>query len=368
LGLSDRLRVEEGYPNLYLGEGLLFAELDAVNFGVVGLGVIGEIHARNVAELESTRLVAVVDQVRERAESVGRALGAEHYKSIDEALKNVEIEAVIIATPSYLHAPQALFALLHDKHVLVEKPMATTLSGARLISRTAEERGLRLGVVFQERYMDAAVRLKELIDSGALGRLLLLEGELKWWRGEEDYYRKDLLARSWRGYWETEGGGVLMNQAIHTVDLLLWLGGEASLVAGMASNQAHPSVEVEDTVMALIEFRNGAQGCLVATVCTPPETSHYREVRVVGTKGQARLRDYSLKASTVNGEVSVGGEVRFGELHRRLLDDFAKSLRSGRRFKVDGAEGYKSLELVKAIYRSGESRFYVSLPLEVSGE
>jgi len=337
-------------------------ELDPVGVGVVGLGVIGQIHARNVASLESTRLVAVVDQVRERAESIGRELGAEAYTSIDEASRNRDIEALIIATPSYLHGPQALYALLHGKHVLVEKPMATTL---RRIIRVAEEKMLRLGVVFQERYMEAAEKLKELIDKGALGRLLMIEAELKWWRGEDDYYRRDLLAQSWRGYWETEGGGVLMNQAIHTIDLALWFGGEASIVAGMTSNQAHPSIEVEDAAVALIEFRNGALGSVVATLCARSPSKQYRQIRVLGTKGQAILMDQSLKAYVESGEISVVGEAQFGELHKRLVDDFARCLRTGDSFRVSGEEGYKSLELIKSIYRSAESRFFVSLPLEV---
>jgi UDP-N-acetyl-2-amino-2-deoxyglucuronate dehydrogenase len=340
-------------------------ELDPVGVRVVGLGVIGQIHARNAASLESTRLVAVVDQVRERAESIGRELGAEAYTSIDEASRNRDIEALIIATPSYLHGPQALYALLHGKHVLVEKPMATTLSGARRIIRVAEEKMLRLGVVFQERYMEAAEKLKELIDKGALGRLLMIEAELKWWRGEDDYYRRDLLAQSWRGYWETEGGGVLMNQAIHTIDLALWFGGEASIVAGMTSNQAHPSIEVEDAAVALIEFRNGALGSVVATLCARSPSKQYRQIRVLGTKGQAILMDQSLKAYVESGEISVVGEAQFGELHKRLVDDFARCLRTGDSFRVSGEEGYRSLELIKSIYRSAESRFFVSLPLEV---
>ncbi|MEM0481410.1 MAG: Gfo/Idh/MocA family oxidoreductase [Nitrososphaerota archaeon] len=349
------------YSGLVLG-------LDGVGFAVVGAGVIGQIHARNISMLESCRLVAVADQVRERAEVVGRQYGAKAYASIDEVVKDPEVEAVVVATPSYLHAPQTLYALQHGKHVLVEKPIATTLRGARLISDTAKEMGLRLGVVFQERYLEAARRLMELVSDGGLGRVYLVEAELKWWRGESEYYRSDEIARSWRGYWETEGGGVLMNQAIHTLDLVLWLGGDVEEVSGFISNASHPSIEVEDVATAAIRFRSGALGIISATVNMRPTNRQYRKIRVLGTKGFAEIHDLSLRIWMDEGEAQVEGSgVAFGDLHRALLADFADCVRSGREFPVSGDEGIKSLELIKAIYLSSERGVKVSLPLRLGG-
>ncbi len=338
--------------------------MDRVGFAVVGAGVIGQVHAGNISMLESCRLVAVADQVRERAEMVGRQFGAKAYASIDEVVKDPDVEAVVVATPSYLHAPQTLYALQHGKHVLVEKPMATTLRGARLISETAKNAGLRLGVVFQERYLGAARRLKEVVSDGGLGRVYLIEAELKWWRGEADYYRSDEIARSWRGYWETEGGGVLMNQAIHTLDLVLWFGGDVEEVSGFISNASHPSIEVEDVATAAIRFRSGALGAISATVNTQPTNRQYRKIRVLGTRGFAEIHDLSLRIWTDDGEVQVDGSgIAFGELHRALLADFADCVKSGRKFPVDGVEGIKSLELIKAVYLSSERGVKVSLPL-----
>ncbi|MEM0381290.1 MAG: Gfo/Idh/MocA family oxidoreductase [Nitrososphaerota archaeon] len=342
--------------------------MDKVGFAVVGLGVIGQVHASNISSLEECRLVAVVDQVRERAEETGRRLGATPYNSIDDALKNPEVEAVVIATPSYLHAPQALYALQHGKHVLVEKPMATTLRGARLIVRTAERMGLRLGVVFQERFLEAARRLKEALSNGLLGRVYLIEAELKWWRGESEYYRSDPLACSWRGYWETEGGGVLMNQAIHTIDLILWLGGDVEKVSGITANALHPSIEVEDVATAVIKFKNGSLGAISATVNTRPTTRQYRKIRVYGEKGHAEIHDLSLSMWLDDGEVNVDGSmISFGELHRKLAAEFASCIRRGDEFPVEGTEGIKSIELIKAIYLSSERGEIVSLPL-IEGE
>ncbi len=339
--------------------------MDRVGFAVLGAGVIGQVHARNISMLENCRLIAVADQVRERAELVGKQFGAKAYTSIDEVVKDPEVEAVVVATPSYLHAPQTLYALQHGKHVLVEKPMATTLRGARLISKTAEDMGLRLGVVFQERYLEAARRLKELVSNGGLGKVYLIEAELKWWRGEAEYYRSDEVARSWRGYWETEGGGVLMNQAIHTLDLVLWLGGDVEEVSGFISNAAHPSIEVEDVAAAAIRFRSGALGTISATVNMRPTNRQYRKIRVFGTKGSAEIHDLSLRVWTDEGEAQVDGSgIAFGDLHRALLADFAECVKSGREFPVSGGEGIKSIELIKAIYLSSERGVKVSLPLE----
>ncbi|GBC71125.1 Glucose--fructose oxidoreductase [Candidatus Calditenuaceae archaeon HR02] len=338
--------------------------MDRIGFAVVGAGVIGQVHAKNVSMLESCKLVAVADQVRKRAELVGQKFGAKAYTSIDEVVKDPEVEAVVIATPSYLHAPQTLYALQYGKHVLVEKPMATTLRGARLISESAKNAGLRLGVVFQERYLETVRQLKELVSDGGLGKVYLIEAELKWWRGESDYYRSDEIARSWRGYWETEGGGVLMNQAIHTLDLVLWLGGEVEEVSGYISNASHPSVEVEDVATAAIRFRSGALGTISATVNIRPTNRQYRKIRVLGTNGFAEIHDLSLRISTEEGEVQVDGSgVVFGDLHRALLADFADCIRGEREFPVNGDEGIKSLELVKAIYLSSERGVKVSLPL-----
>ncbi|MCS7146210.1 MAG: Gfo/Idh/MocA family oxidoreductase [Aigarchaeota archaeon] len=343
--------------------------MDKVGFAVVGLGVIGQIHARNIALLDNCRLVAVVDIVRERAESAGRQFGAAAYTSIDEAVRNPEVEALLISTPSYLHAPMTLYCLQNGKHVLVEKPMATTLSGARLISETAKRLGLKLGVVFQERYLEAARRLREAATGGALGSVYLIEAELKWWRGEAEYYRSDAVARSWRGYWETEGGGVLMNQAIHTLDLMLWIGGEVQSLSGLISNFTHPSIEVEDSAAAVVKFKSGALGTISATVNTRPTSRQYRAIRVFGTNGQAELRDYNLSIWTdSDGPILVGGEIKFGELHRALVYDFASRIRDGQEFLVSGEEGVKSLELIKAIYLSAESGERVCLPLRGRGE
>jgi len=337
--------------------------LDKVGFAVVGLGVIGQVHASNISSLEGCRLVAVVDQLRARAEEAGKRFGAIPYCSIDEALRNPEVEAVVIATPSYLHAPQALYALQNGRHVLVEKPMATTLKGAQLITRTAERMGLRLGVVFQERFLEAAKRLKEAISNGMLGRVYLIEAELKWWRGEGEYYRSDPVACSWRGYWETEGGGVLMNQAIHTIDLMLWFGGDAEEVSGMTANALHPSIEVEDVATAVIKFKNGSLGTISATVNTQPTTRQYRKIRLYGEKGQAEIHDLSLSMWMDGGEVYVDGSmIGFGELHKRLVAEFASCIKSGSEFLVGGAEGVRSLELIKAIYLSSRRGEFITLP------
>ncbi len=338
---------------------------------VVGLGAMGSQHARFFKDqVQGARLVAVVDQVKAVAESVGAELGAESYTTIDQAVRDDRVDVVCVATPTYLHVAQALYALEYGKHVLVEKPMATTLAGARQLISKARSKGLKLGVDFMERYSDAAASVKSLIEKGTLGKLFLVEGEMKWWRDEKSYYLKDELARSWRGMWETEGGGALTNQGIHTIDLMIYLGGEVHEVFGHIANFSHPAVPVEDTGIAALKFREGHLGTLSETVSTRPASAQYRKIRIMGTAGRAEITDNDVtllateSKSEANPSLTTGETLRQSpNLYIRLLQDFIDSIIQEREFKVSGEEGIKALEVIKAIYLSSSTGQLVRLPL-----
>jgi len=349
--------------------------LSKIGVGVVGLGAIGIVHARAIKELEQetswVRLTAVVDQVRARADDVARQLGAKAYYTIDELVKDPEVDVVTIATPSYLHAPQAIYAMEYHKHVIVEKPMATTLAGAREMVMKAERNGVKLGVVFQERYAPDIVKARSIVSSGGLGKVFLIEARMMWWRDEKTYYNRDELARSWRGMWDTEGGGALTNQGIHTVDLMYWFGGEVSDVAGFYTNASHPSITVEDNAVVVFRYRNGALGSLTASVSTQPSNVQFRVIRIYGTEGQLEITDRSitLLATNQGGVQRAGQELKRDtvtqteNLHKLLFSSFLNALREGREFPVNGYEGMKSLEIIKAIYLSSNTNQVIKLPL-----
>ena len=346
-----------------------------VGVGVVGLGAIGVVHARAIKELEQelgwVRLVAVVDQVRAKADELARQLGAKAYYTIDDLARDPEVDVVTIATPSYLHAPQALYLVEYHKHVIVEKPMATTLAGAREMVMKAERNGVRLGVIFQERYAPDIVRAKQIIDSGALGKVFMVDARMMWWRDEKTYYNRDELARSWRGMWDTEGGGALTNQGIHTVDLMYWLGGEVIEVAGFYTNFSHPTITVEDNAVAIFRYRSGALGLLGASVSTQPSNMQFRSIRIYGTEGQLEIMDRKITLLATNrGEAekayaSTRSETitEAGNLHKELFRSFLTALSEGRDFPINGYEGMRSLEIIKAIYLSSNTGQVIKLPL-----
>jgi len=344
---------------------------------VAGLGTIGRVHVEAIKEIEKSsgiaKLVAVLSRDRAKVEELARSYGVKGCLTEKEVARDPEVDVVIVATPTYLHGPQAIFYMEYGKHVIVEKPMATSLVEAREMIAKSRKLGVKLGVVFQERYAHDIAMLKKIIDDGGLGKLLLIEGDMKWWRGEEDYYLRGRDSRSWRGMWGTEGGGALTNQGIHTVDLLIWFGGDVELVAGMIANLSHPSITVEDTAVASMRFKSGALGTLVATVSAQPPTMQYRKIRVFGTEGRAEITDRTLThlftssgRRVSHAEQPKSDTLKQGvELHRRLLEDFLSALLEDKDFPIPGEDGIKSLELVKAIYLSSRMKSFVKLPLDI---
>ncbi len=342
---------------------------------VVGLGNIGKVHVRALKELEkensNVKLIGVVDQISSLAEEVAKQYDVIAFHSLDSALRNPQVDIITLATPSYLHSPQAIQAFEYGKSVITEKPMATTLAGAKEMIKRASRNGVRLGVVFQERYAPDIKRVKyELIEK--LGKIYLLEAELKWYRDEKDYYKKDEIARSWRGMWNTEGGGVLTNQGIHTIDLLLWFGGEIEEVSGFVGNLTHPSIEVEDNAVSIFKFRSKALGVMAQTVSFIPKDSQYRKIRINGTNGFVEIMDRKISSVKIEGMRKEGmiendkSSDTLGQnidLHKELFRDFLKRYEENDDFPINGEDGMRSLELIKAIYLSSARREVVKLPL-----
>ncbi|WP_229768094.1 Gfo/Idh/MocA family protein [Sulfodiicoccus acidiphilus] len=347
-----------------------------VGVAVVGLGNIGKVHARLIRELERdgvSKLVAVVDQVPQVAEDVGRKLSVPYHFTLDSVLKDHDVEVLVIATPTYMHSPQAIMALEYGKDVIVEKPLSTTLAGAKELSSRARKLGRKVGVVYQERYAPELRELKSAVDGGKMGRIFLLEAQLSWYRDEIAYYKKDELARSWRGLWNTEGGGVLTNQGIHTVDLICWLGGKVEEVFGFTSNADHPSITVEDTAVGVIKFSGGALASLSLTVSARPSDRQFRRLRVVGTEGQAEVTDYTITSMFTREGRRSGPSVtnsdtvtQSGGLHMLLLRDFLKAYADGGEFPINAEEGTRALEVIKGLYVSSWTGRSQRIPLDLN--
>lgn len=332
-----------------------------VRCAVVGCGVIGPVHAEAISKSSLARLVATVDIVPERARSLAQKYGAESwYDDYSEVLKRDDIDAVFICTPHYLHVPMIIEAAKHGKHVLVEKPLAIDSAGASTAIQACKEAGVCLEVCFQNRFNPATVALKHAIDQGTLGKLIYVTGSVNWYR-RDDYY----ASSPWRGRWETEGGGVLINQAIHTLDLLLYFAGDVISWSATLDRLGHSNIEVEDVASIAMRFSSGAVGNLFATTCAYPGSDV--RIEVAGTKGSALIEGSKLtrfetitgdtcKADDENDKPIAAAKSYYGNSHARLIEDFLESIINRRPPAITGEEGKRSIDLLDAIYREYRQR------------
>jgi predicted dehydrogenase len=337
-----------------------------IGFGIVGAGMVARYHARAIAETTGARLVAVCRADASRADEAAAELGVSCAASMEALLERPDVDAVCLCTPSGLHGEQALAAARAAKHVLVEKPMALCLADADAMIAACRGAGVRLGVALQRRTDPACRALHDAIRAGELGSLVLGTATVPYFR-PQSYYR----SAAWRGTWSLDGGGALMNQGIHLVDLLLWLmGGEAEVV-GASGGVAQHEIEVEDCVVAALRFSCGARGTIVATTAAAPGFPH--RVEVYGSRGGAQIEGDTLvrwegAAPRIRPQVPApvaaeagASPTGIGSLgHRLIVEDFVDSIREGRDPLVGGAEGRRSLALVLAIYQAaglgGENR------------
>lgn len=330
---------------------------------IIGCGAISPLHAKAIAGIDGAQLVAVADIDPSAAEKAGREYSCEIVKDYRDLLNRNDIHVIHICTPHYLHAEMAAGFLRAGKHVLTEKPMALDMPSARQMLEAAQNSSGQLGVVYQNRYNDASIKIKETIDSGILGPLLCIKGIVTWHRSEA-YYTDS----GWRGKWRTEGGGVLINQAIHTLDLLHWFGGDVSSIQGSVTTDALDGIiEVEDSAHACLNFTNKVRGLFYATnaylVNSPVELELVFEK---GTLHQRRDCLYLWKdgRETLLCEpygTSVNGKSYWGSGHQKLIRDYYDHVREGRRFWLDGAEGIKALQLIEGIYSSSGTKQKISI-------
>jgi predicted dehydrogenase len=345
---------------------------EVLRIGLVGAGAISAQHVEAIEALPSTRLAAVASASETRARALGEDHGVPWTTRLEELLARSDIDAVTICSPSGLHPAQALDALRAGKHVLIEKPVALTVAEADEVILEARERGLVAAVISQRRFEPAVRALRAAVAAGRLGRVAVIIGEGLYFR-PQSYYD----SAAWRGTLSLDGG-VLMNQAIHTVDLMRWIGGPAVAVSGQVTTLGH-AMEAEDTAVMGIRFASGALGSMTATTCTEPEQPV--ELRVYGDRGQVRLSGAAVTAWDVpgvepppdrdeaaddprddEGDPSVSrtwGTSAAGYL--RQYTDLVEAIRSGRPPAVTAQDGRDAVELVTAAYASSRTGRQVAL-------
>lgn len=344
-----------------------------VGFGIVGLGVIADTHATALSHGKNCFLAGAFDVVPGKAETFCKKYGGTPYDNLDAFLANPEIEAVCVTTPSGYHLDPVLASVKAGKNVLVEKPLEITVERCDEIIAAAQKAGVKLSSVFQSRFHDAPRLIKKAIDDGRFGKIVLADAQIKWFRTQE-YYDSG----AWRGTWKVDGGGVLMNQSIHAIDLLQWFMGEVKEVSAITSTLAHERIEVEDTGAAVLKFANGAIGVIEGTTGAYPGA--LKKIEICGSKGSVLLEEESLKVWKFDDETEEDDRIRKEFLeatssgggasdpkainthgHERQFEDFADAILQDREPFITGEDAKKSVEIIRAIYESAQSEKFVKL-------
>lgn len=342
------------------------------NFGVVGAGLIADFHANAISEIKNAKLVGFFDSVPERAKQLCEKFSCRAYESYEQMLSDSEIDIVTIATPSGAHMEATVAAAKAGKHVICEKPLEITLERIDLMIEAHKEAGTCLGCVFQNRFTDAMGPLKKAIAQGRFGKITYAGVYVPWWRSDE--YYKD----SWRGTWKLDGGGALMNQSIHMIDMLCDLMGQVESVQAFTSTAAH-EIETEDTAVAVLRFVNGALGVIYGATSSYP--GQFKRFEITGTKGTVvytedsfslwQFADEQLEDEAIRrqfGNVQSAGGVCdpaaiTHENHKRNFEAFIDALEGDEKFDLNGDEGRKVVELILAIYQSAREGKPVRLAL-----
>jgi predicted dehydrogenase len=349
--------------------------LKVFHLGILGGGNISDTHARAAAGVAAVRVSAVYGQNAARAAQLADREGAVAYAELARFLDHKPMDAVAIGSPSGLHAEHAIGAISRGLHVIVEKPLDISTARIDELIAAADRTGVKVGVFFQDRLKPDVLRMKAIVESGRLGTPVLAAGRVKWHRPDE-YFGTS----RWRGTWALDGGGALMNQGIHTIDVLSWMFGPVARVSAFAAARVHP-IEVEDTLTATLEFANGALGVLEASTCAYP--GYPRRVELTGRDGTlildgdslvaVDLRDSQLPTSnshlpnhsqppTANSQQAQSARVGEALPHQRMIEDFVKAIETNGTPACDAREGRKSVEIVEAIYRSAREHRWIEIP------
>jgi len=360
---------------------------ESLKTAIVGVGKVTPLHAAALAKLPQSHFTAVCSSKKEKADDFASKYGIKGYTDVAEMVVKEKIDVAVICTPHPFHKKPAIEAMEAGAHVLIEKPLASSLADCDAMLAAARKYNRQTGVVSQRRWYRPVQRLKAAIDNGKIGKPVLGTVYMLGWR-DEKYYASD----PWRGSWESEGGGVLVNQAPHQIDLLQWFMGEIDELYGVWANLNHPYIEVEDTALAIIRFKNGALGNIVVSNSQKPGI--YGKVHVHGSNGASVGVQTDGGAMFVAGMSNIleppvndiwtipGEEQMLREMvredseffnflanpmeyfHERQIEDFLNAIIENRKPLVTGEEGRVTVEIFTAIYRSTRDNKPVKWPLK----
>ena len=334
-------------------------------WAIIGCGMIAKFHAKAIAEIKGSKLVACHSRSLDKANEFAAAFGGTGYDDLRKMLANPAVDVVTICTPSGAHLEPGLEAAKAGKHVLVEKPLEVTTARCDKLIDACSKAGVQLGTIFPSRFHQSAQLMKAAVEKGRFGTISLAAAYVKWFRTQA-YYDSG----KWRGTWELDGGGALMNQAIHSVDLLLWLMGPVKSVSAMTALRAHERIEVEDAATAILEFESGALGTIEATTAAYPGT--LKRIEIAGAHGSATLEEEAIKqwsfskavksdakileqmTSNVTGGGAADPAAIGHKAHRDLFVNFLHGIKNGLPCSIDGLEGRRSVELITAIYKAAK--------------
>ena len=347
----------------------------AVGFGIVGCGMIAGFHQKAIADIRGARVVSCFDMFPAAAQAFAAANDCTAYDNLSAMLADPSVDIVTICTPSGAHLEPAVAAARAGKHVIVEKPLEITLRRCDKIIEACRRNKVTLATIFPSRFHESSQQLKRAIDTGRFGRLTMGDAYVKWFRTQK-YYDSG----AWRGTWLLDGGGALMNQAIHSVDLLTWLMGPVAEISAHIDMLTHKRIEVEDVAVASLRFANGALGVIEATTTAFPGS--LKRIEIHGSDGSAVIEEEDIKTwdfarstrsdkrllETMSGRTQTGGGAADPSAighhgHTLLFRDVLKAIRNGTTPLIDGHEGRRSVEIILGIYKAAETGRSVRFPL-----
>ena len=340
-----------------------------MKFGIIGAGMIGHFHAKAITAMTGGTLHSVFDLRQEAAEKLASEYGGTAYSDMAEFLADEELEIVTVGTPSGAHLEPSLAALNAGKHVICEKPLEITLERIDQLTAAAEANGKTIAAVLNRRFHPGMDAFKKASDEGRFGTLTNASAYVKWYR-DQAYYD----SAGWRGTWALDGGGALMNQSIHTVDSLLYLAGPVKSVQANTACLAHERIEVEDIVVAIVEFESGARGVIECSTCTWSKDGHPARVQLSGTEGSVFLADEAFEIwdfmeekpedAEIQSTLMKGQEAGLGAndpsainfyQHQRNFEEVVNAIAEGREPTTSASEARKPVALITAIYESAQN-------------
>ncbi len=338
------------------------------NFGIIGAGLIADFHAKAIQSLDNAKLFGICGTNQEKAQRLAEKYNCKKFNNYSDLLQSENIDVVTIATPSGAHLEPAIEAAKCGKHVICEKPLEITLDRIDSMIQAHENSGTSLGGIFNFRFEDTTEIIKKAVEQGRLGTITYAAVYVPWWRNDAYY-------ENWHGTWNLDGGGAMMNQSIHMVDLLQYLMGPVKSLAAFTSKLGHPQIETEDTAVGAIQFKNHALGIIYGTTASYP--GQFRKLEITGTKGTIVLVENSLEVwqfAEMNkedkqiiqkyGKIKGGGGVADPAAisfvgHAKNIAAFLKALDEGRKFEIDGNEARKAVEIILDMYYSAREQVVV---------